>query len=264
MPRGGRGEVLVRGDHHRLWGAPDRGRPYCKRSRFARAATGAAPPSGASLCQPQPVDIHVARGSVACTRFPSQPAAGILPSRLHLAIRLPPSLHLPSVGQIRAGLVSPSWKMKHEPYYWPPEAPNNRTSSKLWPRTRVGEYSGAPAHLCCHTLLPVGPEAFGASGACPSLCWRGNCRLDSEVCMATGQPEFSASGNRSDSPSQTRALRFAANTRRDRTQPLRSPTEQQSQRQGTRSLRSQKLRCCVSPCPHPAICPVLIFHREAS
>lgn len=110
------------------------------------------------------------------------------------------------------------------------------------------------------------PAPSGDSRACPSLCRRGSCRLGSEVCMAAGQPEAPASGNEGpDSPPQTRALRDLQQTQ-DRTvhSPSAAPTERQSQGQGDWVLGSQKLRCCVSLCPHPAVCPVLMLHQEAS
>lgn len=81
-PCTGRGHRMPRGaevTNTNSGGAPDRGRPYCKRSRFARVAADAAPPPGVSLCRPHLIAIHVVRGSLSHARAfgPSpQPAFG--------------------------------------------------------------------------------------------------------------------------------------------------------------------------------------------
>lgn len=157
---------------------------------------------------------------------------------------MPPALPLPSVGQIRAGLVSPPWKMKHDPLTGHPKHPTAGPQASLWPRTGAEKtQERPPTHLRHHTLLPMGAgRAFNDSPKPLLLETRGQTL-----------------------PQDTSTERFAANAGRDQTQPVSSRTEPQSQGQGdgVAGTGVPEAQALVSPCPHAAICPALFFGQEA-
>lgn len=125
-----------------------------------------------------------------------------------------------------------------------PKHPTAGPQASLWPRTGAEKtQEHPPTHLRHHTLLPVGAgRAFKDSPKPLLLETRGQTL-----------------------PQDTSTERFAANARRDQTQPVSSRTEPQSQGQGdgVAGTGVPEAQALVSPCPHAAICPALFFGQEA-